>query len=193
MREKEAKEALNVLGVYDYEFLRFPDRGLSGNSEDVFEKLLEITGDYLPDTVYCPSMVELNPDHRTASELAIRLQKAMVLENKPPVQFSILFYEVTTPIRPNLLVDITTVYGRKMKALKRYRSQLKLMDYSGHIRALNKVRTLTVNPAETRGWRFLPNKAGISEYAEAFWLVPRPLADEDVIKWLAFREGISAG
>ena len=188
MREREAKEALNVLGVHDYEFLEFPDRRLFENFQDVFERLSGIVREYLPDAVYCPSMIELNPDHRTASELAIRLQKTM----EESVIFSIIFYEVTMPIRPNMLVDITKVYGKKMEALKKYRSQLKVMNYSGHIGALNKVRTLTVNPVRRRWSLFSSGKPGICEYAEAFWLVDRPLPDEDIIKWMAFRKGINA-
>jgi LmbE family N-acetylglucosaminyl deacetylase len=76
MREKEAEKALSILGVADYEFLRFPDRELAENYGEVLKRLLQITGDYLPDAIYSPSMAELNPDHRTAATISIDIRKA---------------------------------------------------------------------------------------------------------------------
>ncbi len=188
LREKEADKALLALGVPDYEFLRFPDRGLAENFEDVFIRLLNIFKNYRPDAVYCPSMIELNPDHRTASGLAIELQKAMASpDDKDMIPFSLIFYEVTTPMRPNLLVDVTAVYEKKKKALKKYKSQLKLVDYFRHIKALNEVRTLTVSPVRKRAWGFEKS----CKYAEAFWLADSLLTDEDIIKWLSYREDIN--
>src|SRR5512139_3535049 len=43
-REREAERALKVLGVSDYEFLRFPDRGLNERAADVLGRLEEIAG-----------------------------------------------------------------------------------------------------------------------------------------------------
>lgn len=175
LREKEAEKALRVLGVSDYEFLRFPDRGVHAVYDGVLNRLLKVVEGFLPDTIYSPSMLELNPDHRAAAALSMeiqrsRMQGSAVGENLSPM--GIVFYEVTTPLRPNLLVDVTSVYSRKKRAIKRYKSQLRLMDYLGHITALNTFRSLTVNGPQ---------------YIEAFWFIDGPLSEEERGKWLSYR------
>ena len=86
-----------------------------------------------------------------------------------------MFYEVTTPLRPNVLVDITSTYRWKKKAIKKYASQLKLMDYLKYITALNVFRALTVDRASC---------------VEAFWCVDTPLNSEDIIRWLSYQARI---
>ena len=81
LREKESVKALKILGVSDYQFLRFPDRELHAHFEDVFECVHAITADYLPDTVYSPSIIELNPDHRTTAELSFRMQREAIADS----------------------------------------------------------------------------------------------------------------
>ena len=164
MREKEAVKALRVLGVSDYEFLRFPDRELNLYYKSALDRLLEIIGTYMPDTIYSPSMIELNPDHRATAALSMEIQRI----NKG----KIVFYEITIPLRPNILVDITDMFDVKKKAIKEYKSQLKLLDYLRHIVSLNAIRTLTVQKAQ---------------YAEAFWVMEKPLSDIDVGKWLGYQ------
>ena len=245
IREKEAVKALSVLGVSDYEFFRFPDRELSAYYEDVLERLLKIVESYMPDTIYSPSMIELNPDHRTTEALSMELQKTIMRTNTstlipklsdfnppplapparggdlyryslplkgrgdvPPIHPSpssgedegrddappsipppqvgrvregvmplrLVFYEITTPLRPNILIDITSVYNKKKQAIKKYKSQLKLTDYLRHITSLNTIRSLTLNGPQ---------------YVEAFWCVDKPLNEEDIAKWLSYQREFS--
>jgi LmbE family N-acetylglucosaminyl deacetylase len=177
MREREAEKALRVLGVSGYEFLRYPDRGMYEHYQDALERILGRVNDFAPDTIYAPSMVELNPDHRAAADLSMEIQKRYLPHpagsGDRAVPLTLVFYEVTTPLRPNVLVDITPVHRRKKRAVKRYRSQLKVMDYLAHIDALNTIRAVTLNGPR---------------YVEAFWAVERPLADEDIVRWLSYRE-----
>jgi LmbE family N-acetylglucosaminyl deacetylase len=175
LREKEAEKALRVLGVTDYEFLRFPDRGIHDHYKDALEDLLGIVNVYKPDTIYSPSMIELNPDHRATAALSVEIQKRISehgtdMINSSPIK--IAFYEVTTPLRPNMLIDVTSVYGRKKKAMKKYKSQLRVLDFVGYINALNKVRSLTVQDAG---------------YVEAFWSIEHPFTDEYMERWLAYQ------
>jgi LmbE family N-acetylglucosaminyl deacetylase len=169
LREKEAEKALKILGVSDYEFLRFPDRELHKNYKTVLDTMLRIIEGYKPDTIFSPSMVELNPDHRTTAGIAMELQRM-----RPALK--IVFYEITTPLRPNILVDITSVYKRKKRAIKKYKSQLKLTDYLVHITALNTIRSLTLNKVQ---------------HVEAFWFTDIPLSDEGITKWLSYIQTIN--
>jgi LmbE family N-acetylglucosaminyl deacetylase len=181
MREREAERALRVLGVSDYEFFRFPDREIHEQYHGALQRVMRTAEAFMPDTIYAPSMVELNPDHRAAAALSMEIQRR--LAEGPTVSGScspvrIVFYEVTTPLRPNILVDITPVYRRKKKAMKRYRSQLRCSDYLGHIMAMNTIRTLTVNGPR---------------YVEAFWRMERPLSEEDIADWLSYRKTLTPG
>jgi LmbE family N-acetylglucosaminyl deacetylase len=178
MREKEAVRALKRLGVSDYEFLRFPDRELDMHFDAVRERVYAITTEYLPDTIYSPSEIELNPDHRTTAKLSFWIQRktapALAGEGK---WIRLIFYEVTTPFRPNMLVDITAVFGRKKRAMKKYASQLRSINFIEYITALNTVRALTVH-------------AG---HVEAFWVMEQPLDDEEKGLWLTYQAVLQKG
>ena len=165
VREREAEKALRILGVSDYEFLRFPDRGLFENSKGVSEKLVKIIDVYMPDTVYSPSMIELNPDHRATADMVLELQKKH--------NFRIVFYEVTTPIRPNILIDITEVIKTKCKAMKSYKSQLKICDYFDATRSLNRFHSLTLDKK--------------INYAEGFFVLETASEQEKIDEWLRYR------
>jgi LmbE family N-acetylglucosaminyl deacetylase len=168
MREKEAIKALKVLQVSDFEFLRFPDRELHACYQSALQRLEQIFREFVPDAIYSPSPLELNPDHRDTAELAIAIHRSMMQSG---MAGHLIFYEVTVPLRTNLLVDISTSYGRKKKAMKKYASQLKLNNYLHHITAVNIFRTLTV-----RG----------TKYIEAFWHMQTPLNNEEIVRWLSY-------
>jgi len=148
LRESEAAKALSVIGVKDYSFLRFKDRGLSESIDDVFEGIRQLFNDTAFDTLYCTSPLELNPDHRAAASVAMHIQEDSGCD--------VVFYEITSPLRPNILVDITQVYKRKARAMKAYSSQLTIKDYKKYSDSMGFFRTLTLEGAK---------------YAEAFWKV----------------------
>lgn len=168
-REQEAVRAMKVLGISDYAFLRFPDRELYANIEVAAKKVFTIVEGFRPDTIYSPSVIELNPDHRAAGEIAIMVQRRH--------DTCIVFYEVTTPVRPNMFVDITGVFGYKKKAIRAYKSQLKITDYLSLISSLNFYRTLTLG--------------GKKRYAEAFLRVSHESDMEKIGLWLSFHDVLS--
>jgi len=172
MREKEAEKALGVLGVADYDFFRFPDRELSDNYDAVHDRIGQAMNILMPDAVYCPSMLELNPDHRTSAEILLDMQRSLSTREKGAESIKVLLYEVTTPIRPNVLVDISSTFRYKKRAVKKYRSQLRLIDYLQYATALNTFRSLTVD-----GPRFV----------EAFWMLSMPLQDDALQEWMSYR------
>jgi LmbE family N-acetylglucosaminyl deacetylase len=190
LREREAIKALKILGVSDYEFLRFPDRKLDLHFESLLGRLLDILKQYAADIIYSPSMIELNPDHRATAAMAMEIQKTVMNTDAPSASppprggrarvgvtpLAILFYEVTTPLRPNVLIDISSTRNRKRKAVKSYKSQLGITDYLKYITALNEVRALTVREAGA---------------VEAFWLVESPLRTEEITAWLAYQASVS--
>lgn len=164
MREEEALNAMKILEISDYEFLRFPDRNLYAQIDKAKDAIVKIVEDFRPDILYSPSMIELNPDHRATADIAMDLLKIFGVR--------IAFYEIVTPLRPNILVDITGSFRSKRKAIKAYRSQLKITDYQRLISSMNIYRTFT-----------LSNRI---RYAEAFWVIDK-IAKGDIVSWLSYQ------
>jgi LmbE family N-acetylglucosaminyl deacetylase len=143
----------------------------------VFESVHAIAADYLPDTVYSPSIIELNPDHRTTAELSFGIQRRAIAGSGGGKKLRLVFYEVSTPFRPNMLTDITGAYGKKKKAMKAYKSQMRMINFIDYIAALNTVRALTVK----------------ARYVEAFWVMEQPLSSEEKARWLAYQSAMQNG
>ncbi len=148
LREEEERQALAVLGIREVDFWRFHDRELH-RAGDLVGGLREALERHRPGLVYAPSPGEIHPDHRA---LAHALWEAISV-----VGFAgkVAFYEVSAPLRPNTLVDITPVVEQKKAAIQCYRSQLEENDYLNKILGLNRFRSYT-----------LPSQV---QYAEAFW------------------------
>ena len=72
----------------------------------------------------------------------------------------VAFYEVSQPLRPNAIVDITDVAEAKYAAIAAHESQVTLKDYVAYARGLNAYRAMTL-PPETKA-------------AEAYWVTPLP-------------------
>ena len=172
LREKEALKALSILGVSDYEFFRFPDRELNVHFGNTLERLMNAVETYMPDTIYSPSVIELNPDHRATAALSLEIQRRM--SGRIPIK--LLFYEVTTPLRPNMLVNITRVYTSKKRAIQKYKSQMRIRNYLKYITGLNEFRSLTLSG---------------TKHAEAFWYIDKTVSKEDIAKWLSYQQEIS--
>jgi LmbE family N-acetylglucosaminyl deacetylase len=124
-----------------------------------------IVGDFKPDVLYSPSIMEIHPDHRAAAELSLSLCK----ENP---HIGCFFYEITVPVRPSLFVDITKVFKYKKKAVKCYKSQLRITDYLRLAEALNIYRSFTLG----KGVKF----------AEAFWQVRQVRGKETLRNWMTY-------
>ena len=73
------------------------------------------------------------------------------------VTASIWFYEVWTPVMPNVLIDITDVAENKRIAINKHQSQVKCLDYSDKILGLNSYRAIS-----------MPNEKGIM-FCEAYY------------------------
>lgn len=149
IRKNEAIAAAKHLGSPDLEFWDFPDRDIDLSA--LQDRLESILLNFRPDLVYVTSPLELNPDHRAA---AYGLWKALEVTG---INTQVAFYEVSTPIIPNVLIDITEVMSKKEAATRVYESQMHVVDYFEIVEALNRFRSLTVS--------------GSIKYAEAFLIL----------------------
>ena len=150
VRASESRAAAKVLGYGEPQFWSLPDRGL-GYSETLVQRILDCIADGNTDLVYAPSPWEIHPDHRQTAWLAMEAVRRTGHATR------LAFYEVGAPLRPNVLLDITSFLGTKDAAMRCFESQLVQQDYLRHIRALNQYRTYT-----------LPRDVVA---AEAYWVV----------------------
>ncbi len=156
-RQQESRAALASLGSAEIEFLNFPDRHL-GESGGFAAALRDILVDFRPDLIACPSPIEIHPDH-----LALARALCDVISRDPALfadlaVTKVAFYEVSHPLRPNALVDITPVAEAKYAAIAMHATQLAFRDYTAYARGLNAYRGMSL-PAEVK-------------YAEAYSVVP---------------------
>lgn len=149
-RREESREGLRRLGGPEPRFLGLPDRSLSGSEESLAAAIADLIREFRPDLIVSPSPLEIHPDHAaTARALAAALQGDAALRAAVPL-CRIAFAEITQPIRPNALVDITAVAEAKEKAIEAHASQSQVRDYARFARGLNDFRTMTLPPGVTR-------------------------------------------
>jgi LmbE family N-acetylglucosaminyl deacetylase/glycosyltransferase involved in cell wall biosynthesis len=158
-REAESRAALALLGDATIEFLRFPDRNLE-NASELDARLAVILREWKPDLIAVPSPLEIHPDH-------IALSRAFCdLIARDPSLFAdlavarVAFYEVSAPLRPNALVDITSAADAKYAAIEAHASQGAIRDYTSYARGLNSWRAMT-----------LPTRV---KFAEGYWTTSLP-------------------
>jgi LmbE family N-acetylglucosaminyl deacetylase/GT2 family glycosyltransferase len=160
LREEESKRGLSVLGDISPDFLHFPDRRLGDESDALQREIRKILAEFKPDLIAVPSPVEIHPDHLAlARAFCDLIQRDDSLFATLAVA-RVAFYEVSAPIRPNTLVDITGVSEAKYEAIRAHESQLGLRDYVSYARGLNAYRAMTL-PVEVR-------------FAEGYWVMPLP-------------------
>src|SRR3954469_2091605 len=158
-RESESRAALASLGDATIKFLRFPDRKLT-DARELDDRISSILREWKPDLIAVPSPLEIHPDHVALSRAFCDLVARDASLFADLAVARVAFYEVSAPLRPNALVDITSVAESKYAAVAMHASQAEMRDYTSYARGLNAWRTMTL-PAEVK-------------FAEAYWTTPLP-------------------
>jgi len=146
-RREEAARAAAILGLEAPRFGGLPDRGLASQREALAAALAAELEDFRPDLVFCPSPVEIHPDHRALADALYGLVASSRAGDPDHDRFRYLrvaFYELSHPLLPNTLVDISAQARRKEDALGAFASQQAVRDYAGAIQGLNAYRRLTL-------------------------------------------------
>jgi bacillithiol biosynthesis deacetylase BshB1 len=130
-REEEAAAAARILGVAHRESLGLPDGGLSPTTEQK-DRLVEALRRLRPRVVIAQHWDQRHPDHAAASRIVYEASFLAGLKNYKPElgpafrPFKIAYTPgVTEPaeIPPTFVVDITTTWDVKMKAIRAFASQ----------------------------------------------------------------------
>lgn len=127
-REREAERAAAALGAAELAFLDCGDGALrAGDAEE--DALIEVLRRWRPELVLGPTPRDRHPDHERAHRLVAAACFYAGLANRgsggPPHRPAAVFsYMQHDPFDPTFIVDVTSVWERKMEALAAYRTQL---------------------------------------------------------------------
>ncbi len=128
LREKEAERAAEALGAAELAFLDCGDGALRfGEAEE--DALIGVLRRWRPELVLGPTPRDRHPDHGRAHELVAAASFYSGLANRgpggPPHRPAAVFsYMQHDPFDPAFIVDVTSVWERKLESLAAYRSQL---------------------------------------------------------------------
>ncbi|NLW92527.1 MAG: PIG-L family deacetylase [Syntrophomonadaceae bacterium] len=146
LRENEARQASEVLGVKATIFLGNPD-GFLEYGRDNLMRIMILLRSEKPDMVYLPHALDGNEDHRVTHKLvldACRRAAGPWFQECPGGPWevkTILAYEVWTPLHElSYIEDITIYMEQKLEALRLHSSQLADIRYDEAIEGLNHYR-----------------------------------------------------
>ena len=138
VREAEATEALEVLGVGRRDFLRLPDLGVGDKLALAVERLRPVLEAHAPSVIYLPHPEDAHVDHQAALPL---IRSAMADHSREAARPELRLYEVWSPMAAyDWPEDISPVFRQKLHAIRRYRSQLRRFRYDRAVQGLNRYR-----------------------------------------------------
>jgi bacillithiol biosynthesis deacetylase BshB1 len=129
LRLREAARAARALGVQARENAGLPDAHLQ-NTDETRRVVVEWIRRFHPRTVILPFPVGRHPDHRIASELArdacylaglARYDAAGRAWRPHKIVYALAYRE--DPVKPTFVVDISSTFAAKMRAIHCYESQ----------------------------------------------------------------------
>lgn len=161
VREEESRKGTEIVGAPSPQFLRFRDRALGNDLAKLEVQLRGILEEFKPDLIAVPSPAEIHPDHIALSRAFCELVQGHPTLFADLAIARVAFFEVSAPIRPNTLVDITPVSHLKYQAVAAHASQRELRDYISYAEGLNAYRAMTLPPTV--------------KFAEAYWVTPLPV------------------
>ena len=125
VREKETLVAGELMGCKTY-FLNLGDQKIEKDYKKTGaeQKLLDLLEKEKPTKIFTHSIEDPHPDHKKVHDITIDLYDQVNLDPKPEVYV----YSVWNPVSfktkwPALYVDIDKTFGKKLAALKTFKSQ----------------------------------------------------------------------
>jgi len=164
--EKEAQKAAKILGISKVFFENFPDQKYDTVSFlDIVKSIERVKNKIKPDIIFTHHQGDLNLDHQITFKAALTACRPL----KKETVREIYSFEVPsstewgTPKRknyfvPNVFIDISDTFSKKVRALKAYKSELREYPY----------------PRSLKGIKVFSQKRGMEvglKYAEAFELI----------------------
>ncbi len=133
IRRAEAKEAAKRLGIKEYTVLDNHDGELLPTL-DVRHQIIREIRDWNADVVLSPRPADYHPDHRYTGILVQDAAYLVIVPNvtpdTPPLEKNPVFlyledhFQKPYPFQPDIVVDITSTFEKKMEALSAHESQM---------------------------------------------------------------------
>jgi LmbE family N-acetylglucosaminyl deacetylase len=114
--KKEEIEVSEYIG-YSYENLGKTALNMDFNDENVIEVLQRIKK-YNIDTIICPTEKDLHHDHEVVSRIALAASRSV-----PTILMGQINYYIREFFTPNVFIDISDTWERKINALQIFKSQ----------------------------------------------------------------------
>ncbi|RYG02906.1 MAG: bacillithiol biosynthesis deacetylase BshB1 [Chitinophagaceae bacterium] len=132
IRAGEAAEAGKILGLSARENLGLPD-GFFQNTREYQLKVIEIIRKYQPEIILTNAYHDRHPDHGRANELVeasvflsglLKIETSYEGEIQQPWRPNLLLHFIQDRyIEPDILVDITDQWDKKIESVKAFKSQ----------------------------------------------------------------------
>jgi LmbE family N-acetylglucosaminyl deacetylase len=136
IREAEARQAAELLGISGVTFLRLPDWFVGDHIDEAGAALRPTLQERKPGIVFVPHALEWHPDHKAALAVLAAAYSALDV-----AAVSIRAYEVWTPLTEyDHVEDISGFMEQKLAAIRCYASQLTELHYDRAIEGLNRYR-----------------------------------------------------
>ena len=141
LREEEAAAASDVMGLSVRENLGIPDGRIENTRENQL-RVIRAVRRYRPHICLIGSLECRHPDHGAAARLSIdalfyaglrkietRDDLAGDAEQEPWRPHHVLHYMQAVEFEPTMIVDVSSVWDRRLRALKAFKSQFYNPDY----------------------------------------------------------------
>lgn len=172
-RDQETIESSKILGLHARENLGMKD-GFFKNDEEHQLKVIQMIRKYTPEIVLCNALHDRHPDHGRASAL---VSDAFFLSGLPKIKTELdgvtqlsfrprllLQYIQDYYIKPDVLVDITDFFDKKMECIHAFKTQFFNTEGDGQETYISSPNFLKVVEARSREF----GKSINATYAEGF-------------------------
>ena len=130
-RDRETARATELLGLHFRENLGLSD-GRVRDDVEAREAVARVLRRVRPDLVLAQHSVDLHPDHAACGRIAREawylsgLERLAQLDDGPPARRPrrLMYYMGHVPFEPTLVVDVGSVWERKLEVIRCYASQL---------------------------------------------------------------------
>jgi len=126
-RVKEAKKASKIVGVHKLHFLGLTEFKFEEQKEHVKKSINKIIKKHKPHTIIFHSFRDAHKDHIFVNKIMKEIAKN--LPYKPRLlRFQVNLWNFFSVDKTCVLIDVSKTFQKKMKALKEFKSQKKLIN-----------------------------------------------------------------
>ncbi len=136
--KKQSKESSQILGANSIEFLNLPDNRLDSlDLIEIVKKIEKIVFKFKPQEIFTHHHGDLNIDHRIVHQAVMTaarphsadfVKKIITFENPSSTEFQSLSFN--SYFKPNYFQNIENFLPLKIKALKKYKSEIRQWPHS---------------------------------------------------------------